>query len=140
MIDPLEEELDIEPAPQQVEVIIEPPATLDADFVYARENIYQTIDTAQKALKELAVLAGSSQTARSYEVLATLARTIIDAQHQLVELQKKKAEIEKVADLNHQPTTVNNNLYVTTAQLGRMIDDVEKRRNEDLSDLPDTTR
>jgi hypothetical protein len=142
MNDTFEEELDIAPAPTQLVAVLEVPDETSRDFDYARENIYTTIEVAQNALTELAHLAKSSQAARTYEVLATLTRTIIDAQHQLIELQKKKVEIEKVTGpAQDQPNIVNNNLYLTTAALGRMIEDIEKGRGDaDLSDVPDTTQ
>ena len=54
---------------------------------------------------------------RAYEVAANLVKTMVEANKELLDLQKKKKEIEKI-EAKSNPQTVNNNLFVgSTAEL-----------------------
>lgn len=90
---------------------------VDDDFEYARGNIINTIEKGSEALQGILDVAGMGQHPRAYEVAANLVKTMVEANKDLLELTKKKKEIEKVENkLN--PQTVNNNLFVgSTAEL-----------------------
>ena len=63
-----------------------------------------------------------SQHPRSYEVVATLVKAVADANKDLLELSKKRKELEK--EDNGGPKTVNNNLYLgSTADLLKLLKD-----------------
>ena len=87
------------------------------DFEYARGNIINTIEKGNEALQGILDVAGMGQHPRAYEVAANLVKTMVEANKDLLDLTKKKKEIEKVENkLN--PQTVNNNLFVgSTAEL-----------------------
>lgn len=87
------------------------------DFEYARGNIINTIEKGNEALQGILDVAGMGQHPRAYEVAANLVKTMVEANKDLLDLTKKKKEIEKVENkLN--PQTVNNNLFVgSTADL-----------------------
>jgi hypothetical protein len=94
------------------------------DFEYARGNLIAAIEKGQEALTGILDLATMSQQPRSYEVVATLLKTVADANKDLLELQKRKADLTGVGPA---PTTVNNNLFVgSTAELQQLI----KKQNE----------
>ena len=100
-------------------------AQVQDDFEYARGNLIAAIGKGQEALTDIVSVAGMSQHPRAFEVVATLLKTVADANKDLLELQKRKRDLtgETAA-----PTTVNNNLFVgSTTELQQLI---KKQRNE----------
>jgi hypothetical protein len=92
------------------------------DFEYARGNMIAVIEKGQEALSGILDVAGMSQHPRSYEVVATLVKAVADANKDLLELSKKRKDLEKVD--NGGPQTVNNNLYLgSTADLLKLLKD-----------------
>ncbi len=87
------------------------------DFEYARGNMINTIEKGNEALQGILDVAGMGQHPRAYEVAANLVKTMVEANKELLDLQKKKKEIEKI-EAKANPQTVNNNLFVgSTAEL-----------------------
>ena len=94
------------------------------DFEFARSNLINAIEQGQTALADIVSVAGMSQHPRAYEVVATLLKTVADANKDLLELQKRKKDLTGIGPA---PTTVNNNLFVgSTAELQQLI----KKQNE----------
>ena len=92
------------------------------DYEYARGNMIAVIEKGQEALSGILDVAGMSQHPRSYEVVATLVKAVADANKDLLELAKKRKDLEKVD--NGSPQTVNNNLYLgSTADLLKLLKD-----------------
>ena len=92
------------------------------DFEYARGNMIAVIEKGQEALSGILDVAGMSQHPRSYEVVATLVKAVADANKDLLELSKKRKDLEKVE--HGGPQTVNNNLYLgSTADLLKLLKD-----------------
>ena len=87
------------------------------DFEYARGNLISVIEKGQEALNGVLEVAGMSQHPRAYEVAATLVKAMADANKDLLELQRKKKDLQQASDAAN-PKTVNNNLFVgSTAEL-----------------------
>ena len=94
------------------------------DFEYARGHMIAVIEKGQEALSGMLDVAGQSQHPRAFEVVATLIKTVADANKDLLELQKRKKDLTGIGPA---PTTVNNNLFVgSTAELQQLI----KKQNE----------
>ena len=92
------------------------------DYEYARGNMIAVIEKGQEALSGILDVAGLSQHPRSYEVVATLVKAVADSNKDLLELAKKRKDLEKVD--NGGPQTVNNNLYLgSTADLLKLLKD-----------------
>ena len=100
--------------------------TVDNDFKYARENLYNIIERGSDALNTLVDVANQSQHTRAFEVVGQLVKTLSDTNKDLLELQKKVKVIKK--DIPDQPQNVTNALFVgNTSELQKMIN---KRNNE----------
>jgi hypothetical protein len=100
------------------------------DFNMARSNIHEVIQNGSHAIERLSEIADQSQHPRAFEVLATLMKVQLDANKDLLELQKKIREIQ-VADEPHNENAkqVTNNLFVgTTAELQKMIENMKNGR------------
>ena len=98
------------------------------DFEYARSNLYTTIETGQRALEKLATIADQAQHPRMFEVMAGLIKTIVDANKDLMLLQKNIRDIKDIdAPQNEKAKTINNNLFVgSTAELQKVIQELNK--------------
>lgn len=108
---------------------------LDRDMAYARENLYQAINSGSEALEEMLELAKSSEHPRAFEVVATLIKTLADVNKDLVTLADKKDEMKngkreaKKADTGG--STTNNNLYVgSTADLQAALEAMKQDKDK----------
>ncbi len=87
---------------------------VDADFAYARDNIINTIEKAQRALDKAIDLANASQQPRSYEVVHNFVKVVVDSNHSLLDLSKKSKELKALELIAPEsgPSNVTNNLFV----------------------------
>ena len=98
--------------------------TIDAeeDYNLARDNLKRLLDKSDEALDHMMQVAAEAEHPRAFEVLAGMFKTSADMTTQLIDLQKKRHELDK---LNNEPTqsgVTNNNLFVgSTAELQKML-------------------
>lgn len=97
---------------------------VEEDFQLARQNIIDTINDSKEAIAEMINVAKLSQHPRSYEVLANMLKLQIDSNKDLLDLRKTKKELTK--ESNDAPTTINNNLVMSTADVLRLISEKKK--------------
>jgi len=97
------------------------------DFEMARSNIHEVIQNGVFAMEKLSQIADSSQHPRAFEVLAKLMETMLQANKDLLSLQKDIREIEaKDTPSNDEAKSVTNNLFVgSTADLQKVIEDMK---------------
>jgi len=90
------------------------------DYDYTRGNLYSIIEKGQEALNGILELAQESEMPRAYEVAGQIMKNVADATDKLMDLQKKKKDIEEESQKG--PSTVNNALFVgSTADLAKML-------------------
>ena len=128
----MEEIFDLPDTKPMIEIIDESRVTpmakpsIDQDdimdyYQYARENLKNIIDSAQQSIDDLSSIASTSESPRAYEVLSGLMKTIVDANKDLLELQKK---VKQLKDDSEKPSNVTNALFVgSTAELQKLIKD-----------------
>ena len=122
MLDIMPDEISVEPA---VSTLVEKTvstenAEIEDGYDFARNNIKEIIDTGMQAAGELSSVASQSESPRAYEVLGTLLKNAVDANKDLLDIKKTSQEIRAPRD-NKDPTTVNNNLVLTTTELQKML-------------------
>jgi len=101
--------------------------TAKDDFTIARSNIHNIIDTGSEALDKLMQIADQSQQARAYEVVAILMKNLLDANKDLLNIQKTIREIRDIEKPTNNTTVNHNNLFVgSTAELQKVIKDMKK--------------
>lgn len=122
------------PMPEQPKIVLGTVAIDDDnDYEYARQNIYSIIETGANALDTLAQVATQTQHPRAFEVLATMVKTLVDANKDLLNIKKTKIEILKASEgpvegLGN--NKVQNNLFVgSTAELQKFLKDM-RNKNE----------
>ena len=96
--------------------------TLDQDVALARTHIKHALDVAQDAVKDLANIAKTAESARAFEVLGQLIKTVSDTSKDLVALQKTKQETRRKAGKVDGEKTVHNNVFVgSTHELMQLL-------------------
>ena len=97
---------------------------LDKDYDYARTNFYNVIESGTEALEQMLDVAKASEHPRAYEVVATIMKTLIDSNKELVAMSSKKAEDDNDGPVEDKAVT-NNNLFVgSTAELQQVLKDM----------------
>lgn len=86
--------------------------TSDEDFTKARANITRLIAAGEEAVEGILRLASESEQPRAYEVASTLIKTMVEANKDLLEIHKKKKEIEKEEYEGPKTQVQNNTLFV----------------------------
>lgn len=95
---------------------------IQTDYEYARANLYGIIEQGSDALNSLLELAKASEHPRAFEVVATLSKTLMDANKDLIDIQKKVKDLKKTDEVQEGGEVTNNNLFVgSTADLLKMI-------------------
>ena len=131
----IEDSLGIAPAPIEGEIVSETSAkrsvideNSDNDYQYARENFYSVIEHGSKALEEMMDLARASEHPRAYEVVSTLMKTLVDANKDLVAMNKDRKS-EQAPEEKQRVT--NNNLFVgSTSELQKMLKEMRSQDDE----------
>lgn len=121
--DPISQALDV--TPMQANVTILPASNsaddVDDDYEYARGNLINIIEKGNEALNGIMDVAERSQSARAYEVVAGIIKNMSEINKDLLELQKRKKDLQ-TQDQKTNPTTVNNNLFVgSTSELQKLL-------------------
>jgi len=96
---------------------------IDTDYKYARENLYHLIERGSDALETLVELAQQSESARTFEVVGQLMKTLTDANKDLLEIQKRTKQLkEETVKSNDSNGNVTNALFVgSTEELQKLI-------------------
>jgi hypothetical protein len=105
------------------EPVVEPTVTdIETDYKYSRENYYSIIEKGQEAIQNALELAQELDTARGYEVVGHLIKSVSDAADKLINLQQKMKDIEDIRPKGPSSVTTNNVVFTgTTAEALKMI-------------------
>ena len=118
---PLEKNLN----PTSSPIRVESTDKVNVDFEYARGNLINIIEKGNEALDGMLEVAQMSQHPRSFEVVAELIKTMAETNKDLLELSKRKKDLDE-SDAKS-PQTIKNNLFVgSTSELTKLI----KQQNE----------
>ena len=99
------------------------PNDISKDYDFARQNLYDVIDKGNQALDYLLELAKESEHPRAFEVVGQLTKTLVDANNNLLDIQKKVKELSKTES----PKSVTNALFVgSTKELQALINNDER--------------
>ena len=101
---------------------VEVDSDLDSDFATARNNLHQIINQGSDALEEALIVAKTSEHPRAFEVVGQLIKTLVDANKDLLDIQKKLKDLKKVDEKDPTPQTINNSIFVgSTSELQQLI-------------------
>jgi hypothetical protein len=95
------------------------------DIEKARENIEEIIEHGKDSLATLVDLAKQSQSARAFEVVSTMMKTMLDANKEFVDMSTKrkyaKEDHGSAGTPGNTTNVTNNNLILSTTDLLKMI-------------------
>jgi len=144
----LSEVFDVEPIVENIEVIegkIElakdsenriSKINANSDYDLVRQNLKDIIDQGKIAIEGILDVAGEGDSPRAYEVVSQLLKSTSEANKDLLDLHKKKKELEK-EDSGPKNQTTNNNLFVGSTKdlqkmIGRILKDDEENNQREL--------
>lgn len=126
----LSEALNIEPlnlAKPNVEVsssteLIEVKDVVEDDAAYARNNLRNLIDKGSVAVDNILLVAAASEHPRAYEVAAGMLKNLADMNKDLLEIQKRKQDLQPKVTNNTQNINVDKAVFVgSTAELLKQL-------------------
>jgi len=96
--------------------------TADNDFEMARRIKHDLLVKGSEALEDMIEVAKSTEHPRAYEVLSGMIKNVGEVSDSLMDIHKKKKDIDKKDDIKTIEGTTNNNLFVgSTTDLQRML-------------------
>ena len=95
----------------------------DNDFEFARKTYYDLLVKGSEALEEMMEVARATEHPRAFEVLSGMMKNVSDINGNLLDMHKKKKDIDKADEPAAIPgPTTNNNVFVgSTTDLQRML-------------------
>lgn len=91
------------------------------DFELVRRIKHSLLIKGEEALDDMMEVARATEHPRAYEVLSNMMKNVSDAGDSLIDIHKKKHDID-TKDALPAPTTTNNNVFVgSTTDLQRML-------------------
>jgi hypothetical protein len=92
------------------------------DYEYARNNLKGLIENGKEAMENILFLAKEGESARTYEVVGQLIKTLADTNKDLLDLAKKSKELKTEKEEKSGGTQIQNALFVgSTAELQKLI-------------------
>lgn len=91
-------------------------------YQQSRENLQGIIDQGKEAMEEILNIAKAGQHPRAFEVYGGLLKNMIDANKELLAIQKQMRDMDKKKETNN--TTIDKAIFVgSTADLGKLLKD-----------------
>jgi hypothetical protein len=98
---------------------------IKTDYEYSRETYYDILEKGRESMDLMIEVARQSEHPRAFEVLSTMMKNMADINDKLMELNKKKKDVEK--EEPKQVGTTNNNLFIgSTTELQRFLQNEQK--------------
>ena len=108
----LSEVLDVEPIDYQTTEIVQVKTPVEDDAEFARTNIRDLISKGNNAIDNLLLVANASEHPRAYEVAAGLIKNLADLNKDLLEIQKRKKDLDPSQARNNGTTNIDKAVFV----------------------------
>lgn len=124
----MKEIFDLEKVPNTVGDIVSPVKEVvvqkedqDKDYTTVRENLKEIVKRGTEAIDGIMLVAAETQSPRAYEVVATLIKSVADANKDLLGLHKQMKELKKI-EVQGDTSITNNSIFVgSTSDLQKML-------------------
>jgi len=94
----------------------------DNDFEFARKTYYDLLVKGSEALEEMMDVARATEHPRAFEVLSGMMKNVADINGNLLDMHKKKKDLDKTDEPVALPNQTTNNVFVgSTSDLQRML-------------------
>lgn len=94
---------------------------VEDDFEYSRDTYYELLEKGKEGLNLMMDVARESEHPRAFEVLSAMIKQMSEVNDKLMDLQKKKTELEKPKAQAQGKLTQNNMFFGSTSDLQRML-------------------
>ena len=96
---------------------------LNDDFEYSRATYYELLEKGKETLNDMMEVARSSEHPRAYEVLSNLIKNMADVNDKLMDLNKKRKDIDTKEEKQIGNNTTNYLFVGTTNDLQKLLKD-----------------
>jgi len=118
----LSEVLDVEPIDYQTTEIVQVKTPVEDDAEFARTNIRELISKGNTAIDTLLQVATASEHPRAYEVAAGLIKNLGDLNKDLLEIQKRKRDLDPKQVKGNSTTNIDKAVFVgSTTELVKFL-------------------
>ena len=93
----------------------------DNDYNYSRSTYYELVEKGKQSLELMIEVARESEHPRAFEVLSGMIKNISDVNDRLMDLNKKKKDIDKKEEIKKIANTTNNLFVGSTADLQKIL-------------------
>jgi len=115
---PKESKTEIVPQKSLLPVNIEDDLT--DDYQQSRENLQSIIDQGKEAMEDILRIARESEHPRAFEVYGTLLKNMVDANKELLSIQKQMRDMNGKKEVNN--TNIDKAIFVgSTSELSKLL-------------------
>jgi len=94
---------------------------IDNDYKYSRDTYYELVEKGKQSLELMIEVARESEHPRAFEVLSGMIKNISDVNDRLMDLNKKKKDIDKKEEVKKVANTTNNLFVGSTTELQKLL-------------------
>ena len=94
---------------------------IDNDYKYSRDTYYELVEKGKQSLELMIEVARESEHPRAFEVLSGMIKNISDVNDRLMDLNKKKKDIDKKDEVKKIANTTNNLFVGSTTELQELL-------------------
>ena len=94
---------------------------IDNDYKYSRDTYYELVEKGKQSLELMMEVARESEHHRAFEVLSGMIKNISDVNDRLMDLNKKKKDIDKKDEIKKVENTTNNLFVGSTTELQKLL-------------------
>ena len=94
---------------------------VDNDYKYSRDTYYELVEKGKESLELMIEVARESEHPRAFEVLSGMIKNISDVNDRLMDLNKKKKDLDKSEEIKNIANTTNNLFVGSTSELQKLL-------------------
>ena len=94
---------------------------VDNDYKYSRDTYYELVEKGKQSLELMIEVARESEHPRAFEVLSGMIKNISDVNDRLMDLNKKKKDLDRKEEIKNIANTTNNLFVGSTAELQKLL-------------------
>ena len=98
-----------------------PDENVENDYEYSKRTYYDLIEKGQNALDDMIDVARNLEHPRAYEVLSGMIKNVSDVNDRLMDLNKKKKDLDRKEEIKNIAKTTNNLFVGSTAELQKIL-------------------
>ena len=94
---------------------------VDNDYKYSRDTYYELVEKGKQSLELMIEVARESEHTRAFEVLSGMIKNISDVNDRLMDLNKKKKDLDRKEEIKNIANTTNNLFVGSTSELQKIL-------------------